>query len=71
MKKIYSGTLFLLLLVSVCTQNSIARGQIFEEVLPRVGQMYYIPGEFLVKFKPDVPEQIIDTLNSIHGVSTI
>jgi PKD repeat protein len=71
MKKIFSSVLITFVLVSVFTQDSIAKGQIFEEVLPRVGQMYYIPGEFLVKFRPDVSEQTIDALNSIHGVSTV
>ncbi|MCP4257455.1 MAG: PKD domain-containing protein [Planctomycetes bacterium] len=71
MKKIYSSVLIMLLLVSVFTQERIVRGQIFEEVLPRVGQMYYIQGEFLVKFKPKVSEQTIDTLNSVHGVSSV
>jgi PKD repeat protein len=33
--------------------------------------MYYVPGEFLVKFKPDISEQFIDAFNSIHGVTTI
>ena len=71
MKKIYSGVLIVLLLVSVFSQERIVRGQIFEEALPRVGQMYFIQGEFLVKFNSNVSEQIIDNLNSIHGVSTI
>jgi serine protease len=71
MKKIYSSTLIALLLVSAFTQENIVRGQIFEEALPRVGQMYYVQGEFLVKFKPDVSEQTIDILNLIQGVSTI
>jgi len=71
MKKIYSSTLIMLLLVSVFTHDGVVRGQIFEEVLPRVGQMYYVQGEFLVKFKPNTSEQTIDTLNSTHGVSTI
>jgi len=71
MKKIFSSSAVILLLVSAITADWNAKGQIFEEVLPRVGQMYYVPGEFLVKFKPDVSEQIIDNFNSVHGVSTI
>jgi serine protease len=71
MKKIYSNALIMLLLVSVLTQERVVRGQIFEEVPSRVGQMYYVQGEFLVKFKPNVSEQSIDTLNSTLGVSTI
>jgi serine protease len=71
MKKIYSSTLVMLLLVSVFTHDGIVSGQIFEEVLPRVGQMYYVQGEFLVKFKANTSEQTIDNLNSSHGVSTI
>jgi len=70
MKKIYSSALVMLLLVSVFIQESVARGQIFEDDQPRVGQKY-VPGEFLVKFKPNVSEQTIDALNSTHGVSTI
>jgi serine protease len=35
-----------------------------------VGQKY-VPGEFLVKFKPDVSEKTINAINSTHGVSTI
>jgi hypothetical protein len=70
MKKIYSSALIILLLVSVFTQESVVRGQIFEDAQPRVEQKY-VPGEFLVKFKPNVSEQTIDALNSTHGVSTI
>ena len=66
----YSSALVMLLLVSVFTQERVARGQIFEPDQPRVGQLY-VPGEFLVKFKPSVSEQTIDALNSTHGVSTI
>jgi serine protease len=71
MKKIYSKALIILLFVSVFTQEGVVRSQIFEEALPRAGQMYYVQGEFLVKFKPNVSEQTIDILNSTHGVSTI
>ena len=71
MKKKYSSALVMLLLVSVYTQERVVVGQIFEEVLPRAGQMYYVQGEFLVKFKPNVSEQTIDTLNSTQGVYTI
>ncbi len=71
MKKIHSSVLFILLLVSVFTQVRVVTGQIFEEALPRVGQMYYVPDEFLVKFKPDLSEQTIDELNSTYGVSTL
>ncbi len=70
MKKMYLSTLVILLLVSIFTQERIARGQIFEPDQPLVGQIY-VPGEFLVKFNPGVPEQTIDALNSTHGVSTI
>jgi serine protease len=70
MKKLYSGTLVVFVLGSVLMQGSIFGNQIFEQGLPRVGQLY-VPGEFLVKFKPNVSEQTIDTLNSTHGVSTI
>ena len=70
MKKLYSGALVFFVLGSVLIQGSISGNQIFEEGLPRVGQLY-VPGEFLVKFKPNVSEQTIDTLNSGHGVSTI
>ncbi len=70
MKKIYSSVLVMLLLVSVFTQEKVVKGQIFEEGLPRIGQMY-VPGELLVKFKPNVSEQTIDALNSTHGVSTL
>jgi len=70
MKKLYSGTLVVFVLGSVLMQGSIFGSQIFEQGLPRVGQLY-VPGEFLVKFKPNVSEQTIDTLNSTHGVSTI
>jgi serine protease len=66
----YSSALIMLLLVSVFTQESVAKGQIFEDDQPRVGQKF-VPGEFLVKFKPNVSEKTIDTINSTHGVSTI
>ena len=71
MKKIYSSALIMLFLVSVFTQESDVGGQIFEEALPLTGQMHYVQGEFLVKFKPNVSEQTIEALNSSHGVSTI
>ncbi|MCP4259490.1 MAG: S8 family serine peptidase [Planctomycetes bacterium] len=70
MKKIYSSALVIFLLVSVFTQESVVRGQIFEDNQPRVGQKF-LPGEFLAKFKPSVSEQTIDALNATHGVSTI
>ena len=70
MKKLYTGALFFFVLGSVLIQGSISGNQIFEQGLPRVGQIY-VPGEFLVKFKPNVSEQTISTLNSSHGVSTI
>ena len=70
MKKLYSGALVFFVLGSVLIQGSVSGNQIFEQGLPRVGQMY-VPGEFLVKFKSNVSEQTINTLNSIHGVSTI
>ncbi len=71
MKKIYSSVLITLLLVSVFAQERIVRGQIFEEVLPDANQIYFVQGEFLVKFKPNVSEQTINALNSSHVVSTI
>jgi PKD repeat protein/subtilisin family serine protease len=62
----------MLLAASVFAQEQeIAGGRIFEESLPRAGQMYYVPGEFLVKFKPGVSEQTIEAMNSANGVSTI
>ena len=70
MKKLYSGALVFFVLGSVLIQGSISGNQIFEQGLPRVGQKY-VPGEFLVKFNPNVSDQTIDTLNSTHGVSTI
>ncbi|MDT8304067.1 MAG: S8 family serine peptidase, partial [Sedimentisphaerales bacterium] len=70
MKKIYSSALAMILLVSVFTQERVARGQIFEEDQSHMGQKS-VPGEFLVKFRPDVSEKTINALNSTHGVSTI
>jgi serine protease len=70
MKKLYSGALVFFILGSVLIQGSISGSQIFEQGLPRVGQLY-VPGEFLVKFKSNVSEQTINTLNSSQGVSTI
>ena len=70
MKKLYSSALFFFVLGSVLIQGSISGNQIFEQGLPRVGQLY-VPGEFLVKFKPNVSEQTINTLNSSNSVSTI
>ena len=70
MKKLYLGALIFFILGSVLIQGSISGNQIFEQGLPRVGQKY-VPGEFLVKFKPNVSEQTINALNSTHGVSTI
>ncbi|MBN1806248.1 MAG: S8 family serine peptidase, partial [Sedimentisphaerales bacterium] len=71
MKKTYSRTLIILLLVSALTQENIVRGQIFEQTLPRTGQVYYVQGEFLVKFRPGVSEQTIDIINLLHGASVI
>ena len=70
MKKLYSSAIALLLLGSIFTQERVAGDQIFEKVLPRVGQKY-VPGEFIAKFKANVTEQTIAALNSTHGVSTI
>jgi len=70
MKKLYSSVIALLLLGSIFTQEKVAGNQIFEKVLPRVGQKY-VPGEFIAKFKPNVTEQTIAALNSTHDVSTI
>ena len=71
MNKIYKSVLIILLLILVFNLDEISKAQIFEDALPRVGQMYYTPGEFLVKFKPHVSEQTIEILNLVHGVSTI
>ena len=62
MKKLCSSALVLFLLGSVFTQERVAGNQIFEKGLPRVGQKY-VPGEFIVKFKPSVTEQTIASLN--------
>ncbi len=70
MKKLCSSALVLLLLVSVFTQNSVAGNQIFEEGLPRVGQKY-VPGEIIVKFKPNISETEISALNAVQGAYTI
>ncbi len=70
MKKLNRIALVMLLLVSVFTQESAAKSQIFEEILPLKGEMF-VPGEFLVKFKPNIPERTIEILNSSHAVSTI
>jgi serine protease len=70
MKKMYSGALVMLLLISVFAREKVTRAQIFEPDQPLIGQLF-VPGEFLVKFRPSVSEQKIDALNSIHGVSTI
>ena len=70
MKKLCSSALVLLLLVSVFNQNSLARDQIFEEGLPKVGQKY-VPGEIIVKFNANVSEQEIAALNAVHGAYTI
>ncbi len=70
MKKLCSSALFLLLLVAVFTQNSAAENQIFEKGLPRVGQKY-VPGEIIVKFKPNVSEAEIAALNAVQGAYTV
>jgi serine protease len=70
MKKLYVSALVLFVLSSALIQGSIFANQIFEESLPRVGQLY-VPGEFIVKFKPSASEQTINSLNSSHGVSVI
>jgi hypothetical protein len=70
MKKLCSSALVLFLLVSVFTQNSSARDEIFEKGLTRVGQKY-VPGEIIVKFKPDVSEAEIAAFNAVHGAYTI
>jgi serine protease len=69
MKKLCSSALVLFLLVSVFNQNSVSGNQIFEEGLPRVGQKY-VPGEIIVKFKPNVSEQEIAALNAVQGAYT-
>jgi len=69
MKKLCSSALFLLLLVSVFNQNSLARDEIFEKGLTRVGQKY-VPGEIIVKFKPDVSEEEIAAFNAVQGAYT-
>ena len=70
MKKLCSSALVLLLLVSVFTQNSLARDLIFEKGLPRVG-LKYVPGEIIVKFKPNVSEAEISAVNAVQGAYTI
>ncbi len=70
MKKLYSGALVFFVLGSVLIQGSISGSQMFQLSLPHAGQKY-VPGEFLVKFKSNVSEQTIETLNSSNGVSTI
>ena len=70
MKKLCSSALILLLLVSVFTQDNASGSQIFEESLPRLGQDY-VPGEIIVKFKPNVTEVEIAALNAVQGTSTI
>jgi serine protease len=70
MNKLYPGALILFVLGSILTQTNILANPIYEEPLPRVGQLY-VPGEFLVKFKPGVSEQSINSINSSHGVTTI
>ena len=70
MRKLYLSALIISSLVLVFTEEKLATAQIFEESLPRVGQLY-VPGEFIVKFKPSASEQTINSLNSSHGVSVI
>ncbi|MBA7624772.1 hypothetical protein ES703_32184 [subsurface metagenome] len=70
MKKLCSSALVLLLLVSVFTLDNASGSQIFEKSLPRLGQDY-VPGEIIVKFKPNVTEGTIAALNAVQGVSTI
>jgi len=41
MKRSYLSTLISLLLVTIFTQVRFVKGQIYEEFLPRAGQMYY------------------------------
>ena len=70
MKKLCSSALVFLLLVSVFTQDNASGSQIFEKSLPRLGQDY-VPGEIIVKFKPNVTEEAIAALNAVQGTSTI
>jgi serine protease len=69
-KKLYSYMLILFLLCSVSTQNKSAGNEIFEKKLPRAGQKY-VPGEFIVKFNPQVTDGEIAAFNSIQDVSTL
>jgi serine protease len=66
MKKLCSSALVLLLLVSVFTQNSLAKDLIFEKGLTQVGQKY-VQGEIIVKFKPNVSEAEIAAFNAVQG----
>jgi len=72
MKRLHSSvSIFILLLFGLTfAQNGIVEAQIFEKQLPQVGQKY-VPGEFIVKFKPNVTEYDIRAFNLSHGVSTI
>jgi len=70
MKKLCSIALALLLLGSVLTQHSVAGSQIFEKALPLAGHKY-VPGEIIVKFKPNVTEEAIAALNAVQGTYTI
>ncbi len=66
-----SISIFVLLLFGLTfAQNGLVEAQIFEKQLPQVGQKY-VPGEIIVKFKPNVTEYDIAALNSTQGVSTI
>jgi serine protease len=69
-KKLHSYILFLFLLCSVSTQNKAAGNEIFEKSLPRVGQKH-VPGEFIVKFNPQVTDGEIAAFNSSQDVSTL
>ena len=70
MKKLFSNALALLLLGSVFTQCNVARSQIFKKELPRAG-LKHVPGEIIVKFKPNVSEEAISALNASLGTYTI
>ncbi len=75
MKKLYLSALILFVFVSILTQNRVAcaqgnGSQFFESGLSKAGRLY-IPGEFIVKFKPNTSPTAIYTLNSTHDVSII
>jgi len=63
-------SLVLLVFGSILTQNRLRADQIFERSLSLIGREH-VPGEFIVKFKPNATQAAISVLNSSHGVSII